>query len=133
MVLDTNGSTTDGTAVVQNPDNSGTDTSQQWNIVSLGSGYFKLLNLSSGKCLDNGGVQTSGNAVIQWDDQSGTNTNQQWTILSQGNGQYYLVNHTSNQYLSDGSPAWTTNQNADNVMTQWPSPQNAQFQIAPIE
>jgi len=133
MVLDTNGSTTDGTAVVQNPDNSGTDTSQQWNIVSLGSGYFKLFNVGSGKCLDNGGVQTSGNAVIQWDDQSGTNTNQQWTILSQGNGQYYLVNHTSNQYLSDGSPAWTTNQNADNVMTQWPSPQNAQFQIAPIE
>jgi hypothetical protein len=89
--------------------------------------------VGSGKCLDNGGVQTSGNAVIQWDDQSGTNTNQQWTILSQGNGQYYPVNHTSNQYLSDGSPAWTTNQNADNVMTQWPSPQNAQFQIVPIE
>jgi hypothetical protein len=133
MVLDTNGSTTDGTAVVQNPDTSGTNTFQQWNIVSLGSGYFKLLNVGSGKCLDNGGVQVSGNAVIQWDDQSTTNTNQQWTIFSQGNGEYYLVNHTSNQYLSDGSPAWTTNQNADNAMTQWPSPQNANFQIIPIE
>ena len=132
MVLDANGSTSDGTAIVQNSDVSATNSFQQWSIVSLGSGYFKLLNVGSGRCIDNGGVQTSGNALIQWDDQSSSNTNQQWTILSQGNGKYYLVNHTSGQYLSDGSPSWTTNQNAGNDMTQWPSPQNAAFQIVPI-
>ena len=132
MVLDTNGSTSNGSAVIQNPDNSTSDTYQQWNLVSLGSGYYALLNVGSGKCLDNGGVQTSGNAVIQWANQSSSNNNQQWTVLSQGNGQYYLVNHTSNQYLSDGDPLETTNQNAGNDMTQWPSPQNAQFQIVPI-
>ncbi|HEY5003267.1 MAG TPA: RICIN domain-containing protein, partial [Ktedonobacteraceae bacterium] len=54
---------------------------QQWSIVSVGSGYYKLISRNSGQALDVASQSTANGALVdQWPD-SGT-ANQQWSIVS---------------------------------------------------
>jgi hypothetical protein len=64
--------------------------SQQWQLVTLGSGGYKLVNLNSGKVLEVAGGSTADGANVQQGDENGGNA-QQWRLVSQGDGAYQLV------------------------------------------
>jgi hypothetical protein len=56
--------------------------SQQWQIVPVENGVYKIINRFSGKLLDNlDNVASDGNPIIQYSDYSSTNANQQWTFV----------------------------------------------------
>jgi O-glycosyl hydrolase len=75
------GSTADGTPVVQWTDNS--NGNQQWRFVDLGNGHHHIVNRNSGRCLDvDGGSTADGAAVIQW--ACGGGENQQWRLVANG-------------------------------------------------
>jgi hypothetical protein len=59
-----NGSTEQGTAIVQEPCNGGA--AQQWMEISAGSNIFHYVNVLSGLCLDARGAAKNGTPVQQW-------------------------------------------------------------------
>ena len=66
------GSADNGADLEQRAD--GGATSQQWQLVSVGGGYYKLKNRSTGKLLDISGQSLAdGASAIQWTDNGGTN------------------------------------------------------------
>jgi Ricin-type beta-trefoil lectin domain-like len=72
------GGTTSGATVDQAPFTGAT--SQEWQILAAGNGWFELLNLESGQSLDvTGGSTTPGTQLIQFPYQSGAN--QQWSFV----------------------------------------------------
>jgi arabinogalactan endo-1,4-beta-galactosidase len=75
---DSGGLTSSGNLIVQSP--SGGGQAQEWNIVSVGNGYFVFLNRASGLALDmNGGVGAQAGFAVQ-EPQSSTILTQQWQI-----------------------------------------------------
>jgi arabinogalactan endo-1,4-beta-galactosidase len=80
-VLDDSGaSTTNGTAIAQSPANSSTE--QEWSVVSVGGGYFNLVNRLSGLALDtSGGTGPLAGFVVQEPASSSAQT-QQWQIVA---------------------------------------------------
>jgi len=73
----TSASTTAGAAVIQYT--CGTGTNQQWQLSSLGSGYYNLISRNSGQCLDVTSASTADHAtIIQYT--CGGATNQQWSL-----------------------------------------------------
>jgi hypothetical protein len=76
---DSGGSLSNGSAIVQSTAN--TSQEQEWNVVSVGNGYFSFVNRVSGLVLDmNGGVGAlAGFAVQEPQSSSGT---QQWLIVA---------------------------------------------------
>lgn len=81
-------------------------TSQQWQMVDLGTGYFEFRAVHSGKCLDVSGVSTSPGAYVHtWDCIDGDN--QKWAISSHPAGGSRLTVLHSGQCLdiSGGSTA----------------------------
>jgi hypothetical protein len=80
-VLDDSGaSTTSGTAIVQSVANSSTE--QEWTIVSVGNGYFSIVNHLSGLALDtSGGSGVLAGFVVQ-EPQSGSVPTQQWQVVA---------------------------------------------------
>jgi hypothetical protein len=101
MALDNSGSTTAGTAMAQTPVTAG-NTDQQWQIVSLGNGEYRLICLRSGMVLDTGGATTTDSPVIQNPLTSATNADQIWAIATSSNGYYQLVSVVSGMVLDDG-------------------------------
>jgi beta-glucanase (GH16 family) len=92
----TGGSTADGAVVIQWSSNGGTN--QQWQFISVGSGYYKIKNVKSGKIMDIEGASTvNGAKNIQWTDNGGTN--QQWSLVSAGSGYYKIKNRKSGKIL----------------------------------
>lgn len=79
-VLDDSGaSTTSGTAIVQSPANSSTE--QEWSVVSVGNGYFNLVNRLSGLTLDtSGGTGALAGFVVQ--EAASSAQTQQWQIVA---------------------------------------------------
>ncbi|WDF57376.1 RICIN domain-containing protein [Mucilaginibacter sp. KACC 22063] len=55
-----------------------TNNSQRWSIVSTGDGYYKILNLQTGKYLDTGGNTANGSSIQQWP--AASSYNQQWQL-----------------------------------------------------
>ncbi|MGA9542885.1 MAG: RICIN domain-containing protein [Candidatus Sulfotelmatobacter sp.] len=82
-VLDDSGaSTTSGTAVVQSPAGASIEQEQEWTVLSVGGGYFSLINRLSGMALDtNGGSGALAGFVVQ-EPQSGSVQTQQWQIVA---------------------------------------------------
>lgn len=82
-VLDDSGaSTTSGTAVVQSQAGVSIEQEQEWTILSVGGGYFSLVNRLSGMALDtNGGSGALAGFVVQ-EPQSGSVQTQQWQIVA---------------------------------------------------
>jgi alpha-L-fucosidase len=105
--LDNANRTTEGGAVVQRTQNTGTP--QQWKVTHLGHGYYKLVCLNSNKALDNGNSAADGATVIQRTPNTGAS--QQWAIAALGNGAYRLTNRRSNMIQwpwNGGTPQrWT--------------------------
>jgi arabinogalactan endo-1,4-beta-galactosidase len=79
-VLDDSGaSTMSGTAIVQSSANGSTE--QEWTIVSVGSGYFALVNRASGLVLDTSGGSGALAGFLVQEAQSGSAQTQQWQIV----------------------------------------------------
>ncbi|MEO5914785.1 MAG: LamG-like jellyroll fold domain-containing protein [Luteolibacter sp.] len=90
--------TTAGANVRQNP-LSGSDL-QKWTATSVGSGYWKFINLASGKALEVGGFSTAaGGNIMAWNDTGGTN--QQWRIVEYGGIYSKLFNRNSSNMVID--------------------------------
>jgi arabinogalactan endo-1,4-beta-galactosidase len=76
---DSGGSTVSGNAIVQSP--SGSTPELEWNLVSVGNGYFSFVNRASGLVLDmNGGVGAQAGFAVQ-EPQSSSALTQQWQIV----------------------------------------------------
>jgi hypothetical protein len=102
-------STDNGAPVVQWGANGSLD--QRWQLVWLGNGYHKIVNVHSGKVLDVSGWSTNNGAQVhQWDWHSGDN--QQWKVdvafTFHGGWVYRFQNRHSGKYLDlpDGSQEW---------------------------
>jgi O-glycosyl hydrolase len=70
-----NNTIADGIKVVQKPQVNANE--YKWTITALGGGFYKIINVNSGKSLDVEGVSTSNGAAIQTWAYNGGN-NQQW-------------------------------------------------------
>lgn len=105
------GSTADGGNVLQWPNNNGNN--QRWRAIDLGGGYWKFLNVSSGKALQVANTTADGGNVYQWT--SSTSTYQQWSLQLASTGIYYVINRGSGKAL-DVTPPATGN---GNNIRQW--------------
>ena len=63
---------------------------QQWQPVALGSGYYKLVNLNSGKVLAVPGGNVNSLVDLAQGDDGGLKS-QQWRLVAQGGGAYLLI------------------------------------------
>ena len=87
-----------GANVRQNSSN-GTDL-QKWTATYVGGGYWKFVNLGSGKALEVTGYSTAaGGNIIQWNDTGGIN--QQWRLVPKGPVYSKLFNNNSTNMVMD--------------------------------
>jgi len=93
QVLDNSGSSTAGSAVVVNQASSG-DASQEWNLVTAGSGNFTIVNKASGLVL----AATSSGAIQQ---QAATSTTVDWIVPVNDTQLWQIVP----VHITEGSPA----------------------------
>ncbi|MFF7159405.1 alpha-L-fucosidase [Streptomyces sp. NPDC008139] len=121
LVLDSVGSVASGSNLKQwNYDGSA---NLQWQLVDLGSGYYRIVNRTNGMVADSWGNTANGAPARQsaW---NGGN-NQQWSLRSLGSGRYQIVNRGTGTALDgSGSTAagstavmWTPNSSANNEWT----------------
>lgn len=95
----------------------------QWQLVNLGSGYYRLVNRTNGMVADSWGNTANGAPARQsaW---NGGN-NQQWSLTSLGNNRYQIVNRGTGTALdgagstSSGATAvmWAPNSSTNNQWT----------------
>jgi hypothetical protein len=103
MALDVNGeSTSDGAVVIQWPYHGGAN--QQWRFVSVGSGWYEVVNRNSGKALES--PNTSQGTQLDQRTYTGATT-QQWQVVPVAGGYYTLVNRATG-FLADVTGASTT-------------------------
>lgn len=128
MALDVSGSSTSaGALIVQTTVSSAT--SQQWQLLSAGSGYVYLVNRNSGLVLDvPGSSTTQGTQLDQWGNSGGTN--QQWQIVGIS-GNAYTITARNSGYLADVTGQSKTSGAA---VIQWASNggSNQQWQLVPV-
>lgn len=96
---------------------------QKWNLVDLGTGYYKIVNLFSGKVLAvPGGLGNQGLTLEQY---SWMNQNsQQWEITSLGSDNYKIVNRATGLAITNEAGSTTdgsaiTQRTYVNNATQW--------------
>jgi arabinogalactan endo-1,4-beta-galactosidase len=77
---DSGASTTSGTAIVQSVASSATE--QEWTVLSVGGGYFSLVNRLSGMALDTSGGSGALAGFVVQEPQSGSAQTQQWQIVA---------------------------------------------------
>ena len=100
------GSTDSGAATQLYTDNS--TPAQRWRIVSVGGGYYKILNVGSGKALEvRNGIAKRGTIVQQyaWNGSKA----QKWRFVQHKNGTYRIVSALSNKLSLDVAGASTAN------------------------
>lgn len=93
---------------------------EKWNIISLGNGYYRIVDCNSGKSLDvSGGSSASGTNVQIWET---NNTNaQKWRFVNAGNGYYYIINangcylDVQNGTVQNGNNVWVYTGNQTNA------------------
>ena len=69
---------------------------QQWRFVAVGNGYYKIININSGKVLDVWGVSTADTMPL-WQMDDLNRDNQKWKPVLQSDGSYQLVALHSNK------------------------------------
>jgi len=90
------GSTANGAGLVQRT--VGTATSQQFQFVDAGGGFYRIRARHSGKVLDVYARSTADGAnVVQWTDNGGTN--QQWSVVDTDSGYVQFINRNSGKAL----------------------------------
>jgi lysophospholipase L1-like esterase len=91
------GSSTTAGAQVQQWSCSGGD-SQQWQLHTVGGGYYRILNAHSGLCLDVAGSSTADQAAIV-QQTCDARTSQQWQLRDTGTGYFEIVARHSGKCL----------------------------------
>ena len=97
--IDTNGSTTAGTDVVQKPRILG---GQFWRFTQNADGTWFIVSSSSGLALDDGNTSANNSHVIQWTANS-ANNNQKWFVEVQSDHTYKITNKASGKVLDSGN------------------------------
>jgi Glycosyl hydrolases family 43/Ricin-type beta-trefoil lectin domain-like len=100
--------------------------SQQWRLVSAGSGYYKIQNRHSGLILGvTGGSGDDGVAIEQWTD--GGWPSQHWQLVDAGGGFYKLRNRATGKLMDVSGGSLSDGAN----VIQWPDNggRNQQWQI----
>ena len=121
----TSGSTLNGATIIQWE--YAAMQNQQWDLVSTGSGTFKVLNRNSSKALDvNVASNAAGTMTVQ-SEYSGA-ANQQWQITDIGFGYYKIINKNSGLSLDVNGGAM--NNGADIIQWYWNNGKNQQWKIA---
>jgi len=103
-------STSDGANIFQYA-YGGAATNDEWQIVDIGSGYYKILNRNSSKAMVVQSASTSEGAnIFQWT-YGGTNTNDEWAIVDVGSGYFRITNRNSGKSaeVAGGGTANSTN------------------------
>ena len=100
LELDNGGSTTAGQTLVQSY-NEHFSMNEMWELLSVGGGYYNVVNQTSGMAMDDGNSNTPGSPVIQWT-LGGGNANQEWEPVAVGNGYYNLICMASGLTLDNG-------------------------------
>ena len=77
---DSGASTTAGTGIIQSLANGSTE--QEWTILSVGNGYFSLVNRLSGMAADTSGGSGALTGFVVQEPQSGSVQTQQWQIVA---------------------------------------------------
>jgi hypothetical protein len=76
LFLDGMGRTANGSVVGMWSNSS--NYNQQWEVINLGNGYYKLKNRATGMMIDNGGQGTNGSQLKHWADDG--HYNKQWKL-----------------------------------------------------
>ncbi|MDR1712884.1 MAG: RICIN domain-containing protein, partial [Coriobacteriales bacterium] len=78
---------------------------QRFQLVSAGSGYYRVVNVASRKVLDVfGGQIAQGTAIIQWDQKSSGNLdNQLWKLKDNGDGSISLLSKADEAYCLEAA------------------------------
>lgn len=95
----------------------------QWEIISVGGGYYRIMNHANGMVVDSGGNSSDGATATQspW---SGSD-DQLWYFNSVGNGRYQIINRATRTALDGGGSTqagsstilWQPNPNTNNEWT----------------
>jgi alpha-L-fucosidase len=125
LVLDSGGNVASGSNLKQwNYDGS---TNLQWQLVSLGNGYYRIVNRTNGMVADSWGNTANGAPARQTTWNGGNN--QQWSLTSVGGNRYQIVNRGTGTAL-DG--AGSTNSGATTVMWTPNSSTNNEWTISGV-
>ena len=104
--------TTAGANVRQNPNN-GSDL-QKWTVYGVGGGYWKFINLASGKALETINQSTAAGAnVIAWNDTG--NANQHWRIVPDGTTYSKIFNQNATNMVLDVDGGQNATGNGTNI------------------
>ena len=91
-------STANSAAVIQYT-YGGSATNDEWQVLSIGGGYYRIINRNSSKDMVVQSASTSdGAAIIQYT-YGGSNTNDEWQLVDNGDGYYRVVNRMSGKVV----------------------------------
>jgi hypothetical protein len=119
------GSTADGGLAIQWPYHSGTN--EQWRFVSVGSGYYEIVNVNSGKALEQ--PATAQGTQLDQRTYSGA-TSQQWQLGTVAGGYYTLINRATGQLADVNGASQTQGATVLSWASNGGSNQQWQLQIA---
>lgn len=80
---------------------------QRWRILGVGDGYYRIVNVNSGKVLDVAGASRRNGTVVQQYAWNGSNA-QKWQLVNTGSG-YKFVSALGSSYVLDLAAASTAN------------------------
>ncbi|WP_428267364.1 Cys-every-fifth RiPP peptide CefA [Haliangium sp.] len=102
---------------------------QQWKLVKLSNGNFKIENPSTGKVLDvEGGSTADGARVLPWSWHGGAN--QQWKLIDLGNGQYRIQSVNSGKVID--VPDFSLDNGRQLVQWTWNGGDNQKWQLSEL-
>lgn len=128
LYLDVPGSSADNIQLQQYAYNG--SAAQQYTLTDLGSGVYRIVNLSSGKCLDVDGVNPADGIKVQQWPYLGS-ANQQWIVVASDGGFHKLIARHSAKVLEIGG--WSTVNGGQ--AQQWTNSNQAsgQWKLAPVQ
>lgn len=95
--------------------------SQRFEIVSVGNGYYNIIAEHSGKALQVIGNGSSGYAYVEQRERNSDSEAQKWCFIDVGNGLYYIMSAVNtcmdihSGMTSDGNTVWTYRYNQSNA------------------
>ena len=95
--------------------------SQRFEIVSIGNGYYNIIAEHSGKALQAVGDGKAGYAYIEQRERNSALEAQKWCFIDAGNGTYYIMSALNtcidihSGVTSDGNTVWTYTCNQSNA------------------
>lgn len=103
-------------------------TYQRWNVIAVGNGSYRIVNVNSGLDLEDPGyANTNGSKVDQWQDGGAASWNEYWWLTQQADGTYRISSAGSGLDLEvNGSTG---------AVDQWqdvPGASNEHWQLIPI-